>query len=146
MKKFIQIVSLLGLLAVFPITSAFAQTGFGSQVNIPFAFNVADRAYEAGDYIVKLDRLSGGAATFSIQDTKTDDIQTVLLQVGSSFTSSEVNLVFNMVDGQRYLTRISTSDRTYALIKSKAEKEAVKAQRNVKPVDKAVISGGSNSF
>ena len=76
MKKFIQAFSLLSILvlgSVFSATANTAEPGFGTEVEIPFAFNVGDRAYEAGSYIVKLARISDGTATLSIQDTKTDE-------------------------------------------------------------------------
>lgn len=144
MKKFIQICSLLSLLFVLSTSAAFAQSGFGTDVNIPFAFNIGDRSYEAGNYIVKLDRRAGGSATLSVQDTKTDEVQNMIVSIGAHSTSGQVNLVFDTINGQRYLTKISTPDRTFSLIKSKAEKEAMKAQRSMKPVERAVVGGGSN--
>src|SRR5688572_18095201 len=141
MKKFIQVFSLLSLLVVFSASAAFAQSGFGSDVNIPFAFNIGDRSYDAGNYIVKLERRAGGSATLSIQDTKTDEVQSMVVNVGAHSTSGQVNLVFDNINGQRYLTKISTPDRTFALVKSKAEKEALKAQRSVRPVETAIVGG-----
>jgi hypothetical protein len=146
MKKFIQIFSLVSMLVLFSALATFAQSGFGSDVNIPFAFNIGDRSYEAGNYIVKLDRRSSGSATLSIQDTKTDKVHTMILNVGPHSTSGEINLVFDMFNGQRYLTKISTPERTFALVKSKSEKEAIKAQSSVKPVETAIVGGGANLF
>lgn len=127
MKKFIQAFSLLSILvlgSVFSATANTAQAGFGTEVDIPFAFNVGDRAYEAGSYIVKLGRISDGTATLSIQDTKTDQMQVVLVNVNNETSRGDIRLVFDTIDGQKYLTKIRTEDKTFALFKVKSEKRA----------------------
>jgi hypothetical protein len=127
MKKFIQVCSLLSLLVLFGAASANAQSGFGVDVEIPFAFNVGDQSYEAGNYIVKVDKLTAGTATLSIRDTKTDDVQTVLLNGNGDEAAGEIKLVFDNVAGRRVLTKVRTPDRGYALIKSKSDKKAPSA-------------------
>ena len=139
MKKFIQVCSLLSLLVFFGAASANAQSGFGVDVEIPFAFSVGDQSYEAGNYIVKVDKLTSGTATLSIQDTKTDDVQTVLLNGNGDEAAGDIKLVFDNVAGRRVLTKIRTPDRGYALIKTKSEKNAEKVQA-------ASIGGSANMF
>ncbi len=146
MKKFIQISSLLSLLVLFTVASAYAQTGFGTDVNIPFAFNVGDHSYEAGNYIVKFERLATGTAKLSIQETKGDDIQTVLLNVGGGTPSGEIKLVFDTFEGRRYLTKVSTADRTFGLVGAKPGKSAVKARNVEKTEETSVIGGSANLF
>lgn len=127
MKKFIQAFSLLSILvlgSVFSANANTAQPGFGSEVVIPFAFNVGDRAYEAGSYIVKFGRISEGTATLSIQDPKTDDMQIVLVNVNAEPSNGELRLVFDTIDGQKYLTKVRSSGKTFALLKTKSEKSA----------------------
>lgn len=128
MKKFIQTFSLLSILvlgSVFSATANTAQPGFGAEVEIPFAFNVGDRAYEAGSYIVKLGRISDGTATLSIQDTKTDETQIVLVNANSERSGGyDLRLVFDTIEGQRYLTKVRSADKTFALFKTKSEKRA----------------------
>ena len=126
MKKFIQISSLLTLLFVFNVAASFGQSNFGTDLNIPFAFNVGERTYEAGNYIVKFERLSPSTATLTIQDTKNDKIQTVLMNAGGEAASREIKLVFDTLEGQRYLTKLSTPDRTYAIVMKKPERNAAK--------------------
>lgn len=145
MKKFIQIISLFGLLVFVGTISASAQAGYGTEVNIPFAFNIGDQSYEAGSYIIKIDRRITGASTLSIRDTKTDEQQTVLLSSNGEAAAGEVKLVFDTVEGRRYLTKIRTPDRGYGLFRGKVEKDAVKA-RNVKPVSDGAGSDGSTIF
>jgi hypothetical protein len=142
MKNIIQVCSLLSLLVLFTAGAAVAQNGFGTNVDIPFAFNVGDHSYEAGEYIVKLDKMGTGMATLSIQNTKTDEIQRMLLNANGDAAADDVRLVFDTINGQRYLTRLKTTDRTYAIVGSKPDKDAAKV-RKVKAVE---TSGGANLY
>ena len=123
MKKFIQISALLSLVVLFNVAASYGQSQFGTDVNIPFAFNVGDQSYEAGHYILKFDRFSNGAATLSIQNTKDDKVQTVLMNAGGEAASSEIKLVFDTLEGQRYLTKVRTPSRSYAVVMNKPGKE-----------------------
>lgn len=128
MKKFIQICSVFGLLVLFGAISANAQSNLGSEINIPFAFHVGDRSYDAGSYILKIERLQPGTATLAMRDTKSDEVQVVILNGNGESPAKELKLVFDTIDGQRYLTRVRTTERTYGLLKSKAEKDAAKVR------------------
>ena len=145
MKKFIQIFSLFGLLVVFGTISASAQAGLGTEVDIPFAFNIGDRSYEAGNYIIQVDRRITGASTLIIRDTKTDEQQILLLNANGEAGSGEVKLVFDTVAGRRYLTKVRTPDRSYALFRGKVEKDAAKA-RSSKSVSEGAGADGSSTF
>ena len=127
MKKFIYIGSLLILLVLFSAAATFGQSQFGVDVNIPFAFNVADHSYDAGNYIVKFDRHAlGAAATLSIHDTKTGEVQTVVLNAAGDPGSEEIKLVFETVEGRRYLRKVRTPSSSYAIAKTKIEKNLAK--------------------
>ena len=71
----------VSIVAVFTMAASAAtgQSNYGSEVAIPFSFNVANKTYDAGTYIVKLSKLPNGVATFSIENIKTGDRQMVLL-------------------------------------------------------------------
>ena len=132
MKKIIQVCSVLSLLVVLTVVaSAKVEAGFGTEVSIPFAFNVGDRSYDAGSYIIKFDRVSSSTATLSIQNVKNDDLQTVLVNVNNESGGDEMRLVFDTINGQKYLTKIRHNDKTFALYKVKSDKGA------------AATSGGS---
>ena len=142
MKKLIQVVSLLSLLVLFTAGSTVAADRFGTDVKIPFAFNVGDRSYEAGEYIIKLERLGNGTAALSIQNTKTDEIQRVLMNANGDTAAADVRLVFDTINGQRYLTKLKTTARTYAIVGSKPGKDSAKAEK-----EKATaIGGGANIY
>jgi hypothetical protein len=146
MKRFIQICSLLSLLVLFTGASASANTGFGSEVEIPFAFTVGDRSYDAGNYIIKFDRLSSGTSTLTIQDAKSGDMQTVLIHVNSGNPGNQVKLVFDTIEGKKYLTKIQTVGRAYAVAGSKVDRKAAKSGIAEKTSSGAAISGGSDLF
>ncbi|HVF31016.1 MAG TPA: hypothetical protein VNA22_08600 [Pyrinomonadaceae bacterium] len=145
MKKFIQVCSVLSLLVVFTVVaSAKVENGFGTEVNIPFAFNVADRSYEAGNYIVKFGRVSANVATLSIQDLKNDEVQTVLINNNNeSANTTDMRLVFDTINGQKYLTKVSHNDKTFALIRVKSDKDVSKS---VGAGASGAIGGEANLF
>lgn len=145
MKKFIQIGSLLSLLVLFTAGTTLAQVSFGTDVNIPFAFTVGDHSFDAGNYIVRFERLASGSATLSIQDTKTEEVERVLMNANGDSVTGEIKLVFDTIDGQRYLTKVNTPDRSYAVLRSKSEKDAAERVR-AKEKGEAVIGGGANLF
>jgi hypothetical protein len=127
MKKFIQISVLLSLVVIFNTAASYAQSQFGTDINIPFAFNVGDQSYESGNYILKFERFSTGSAILSIQDTKNDKVQTVLMNAGGDGVSDEIKLVFDTLEGQRYLTKVKTPARTYAVVMNKPGKNRGKS-------------------
>lgn len=144
MKKFIQVFSLLSLLVLFGSASANAQSGYGVEVEIPFAFNVGDHSYEAGNYILKVNKFATGTATLSIRDTNNDEVQTVILNGNGDGASTDIKLVFDMVEGRRVLTRVRTPDHTYAVVGAKNDKDA---KRNAeKSQDGSAIGGGANLY
>lgn len=146
MKKFIQIFSLFGLLVVFGTISASAQAGLGAEVEIPFAFTVGEKSYDSGTYVIKVDRRSTGASTLSIREANTDEQQIVLLNSSGEDGTSEIKLVFDTVEGRRYLTKVRTPQRSYALYKNKGEREASKVRTSVQPVSEGAGSEGSLAF
>lgn len=143
MKKLIQIFSLLSLLVVFTAAGASAQTSYGTDVEIPFAFNVGDKSYDAGHYIVKVSSQAVGATLLSIQDTKTDEVQRTFLNVSGDAPSSELKLMFATIGDRKYLNKVQTPSHGYSVLRSKAEKEARRAKSDTAA---ASISGGANLF
>lgn len=143
MKKMIQMVSFLGLLLVFTAVGANAQSAYGTEVNIPFAFNVGNKAYDAGHYVVKVTRQSSGTPLFTIQDTKTDEVQQVLLNVNGDAVGGELKLMFATVGARKFLSKVHTPLTGYSLIESKTEKDA---RRGKNEIPAASIGGGANLF
>lgn len=141
MRKFIQISSLLSLVLAFAAistkASTIAETGFGSEVTIPFAFNIGEKSYDAGEYIVRIQKLPTGTAILSIQDTATDKVQNVILNQTGDAGSADVKLMFEMVNGQRYLSKVSAQAHTFAVVFSREKKNVGST---------AAVAGPANLF
>ena len=113
------------LVALTVAASAKTSYGFGTEVNIPFAFNVGDRSFEAGSYIIKFNRINAATSTLTIQDVKSDDLHTVIVNVSDETGNGDMRLVFDTINGQKYLTKVRNNDKTFALIKVREKKAAV---------------------
>lgn len=146
MKRFIQICSLLSLLVLFTGFPSDASAGYGTEVEIPFAFQIGDRSHDAGQYIVKLERISASTSTLTLQNVKTDEMQTVLLNVSSAKAGSEMKLVFDTIEGKKYLTKVGTADKTYAIIHNNVDRKALKAREANRPSEGVVTGGGADLF
>ena len=92
-----------------------AQLNYGAEVDLPFEFSVGEKGFEAGRYTVKINKQMVAGAVLTIQKTDSDEFETVLLSNNGGERSDDVQLVFSVVDGRRYLTNITTSISEYAL-------------------------------
>ena len=140
MKKLIQICSLLSLVFVLSAISVNAQSQFGSEVEIPFSFSVGDRSYEAGTYIVKLNKIQNGAAAVIISDPRTDSVQTVLASRNGDNADEKVKLVFDRHDGETVLSRVITPSGGFALRLTQQQRNV--AERNRTPRGDGIGVGG----
>ena len=131
--------ALFTIFFAFSAVSANAQINYRSQVEIPFSFNVNGRPYDAGNYIIKLNKPFEGAAAFTIQREGSDKTQTVLLSDVGGTRSDKAQLVFNGDDGSRDLSAITTSNNSYAFSRSKSQaQKTLTASIN--------FSGGANLY
>lgn len=119
MRSIIRGMALVAAIFAFGAVAANAQINYGADVNVPFEFNVGESAYEAGKYTVKINKQMVVGAAFTIQKVGSDKIQTILLSNGGGARSGEVQMLFNSLDGRRYLTGITTSNEAFALIHDK---------------------------
>jgi hypothetical protein len=146
MKKIIQFASLLSLVLVFTVAAASAQSSYGTDVEIPFAFNIGDHAYAAGNYILKVEGIGPGTAALTIEDTKTDEVQRIIMSGNGDEPTSNLRLVFETVDGQKYLAKVRTPTHLFAVAKTKAQKNAAKLQNSDKPASEAVNGGSVTTY
>jgi hypothetical protein len=129
MKKLIQISAILSLLIVFAAVSANAQTVGSYKANIPFSFNVDQKSYEAGDYVIKTAKLSANCVSFTVEDEKGNKLQTILVASKAEVSAKRPELVFNRYDDRRFLTRMLTGDASISITPSSAEKRIAKEIR-----------------
>ncbi len=117
MKSFMRGVAVAAFLFA-GIVAADAQINFRGDVDVPFEFNIAGRAHEAGRYTVKINKqMAVGGAALVIQRIGSNDVQTILLVNGSVEPSENVQLIFSSVGGKRYLTGVKTTTNGFELVK-----------------------------
>lgn len=84
--------------------SAFAQTGGGLRVNIPFDFVVGTQKLTAGQYTVEESQINGVMTLYGVESKQT---ATVLTEPSAPrATDTEARLTFEKHDGSTYLVRV----------------------------------------
>ena len=115
MKTIVRGIALFTAIFAFGLV-ANAQLNYGAEVEIPFEFSVGEKGFEAGRYTVKINKQMVAGAALTIYKTGSDESETVLLSNYGGDRSNDVQLVFSVVDGRRYLTNVTTSISEYALL------------------------------
>ena len=122
MKKLTQICSILCLVFAFSIISANAQTMKKVKADIPFDFNLRGTQYRAGNYKLRITDLRPGVRVY-LTDNKNNVLDSFLVTVAGEAPSGAPELVFNNYDGQRFLSRITTRETIYDIIRTSAERQ-----------------------
>lgn len=139
MKKLIRICAVLSLLFAFSIVSTHAQqTGTQYQAKIPFDFNVGQKSYAAGNYVIKISRLSSNGILLHFEDENNNRLQSVIVSEIDSLPKGETKLLFDVQENQRYLTRIVTENVSISLGKPKTEKHG--AAKKQQPASKTQVA------
>jgi hypothetical protein len=123
MKKIIQIFSFLSLVVVIAAGTAAAQAQNVIKINVPFEFNVGQKAYSAGEYGLKITKNTAGGARITLTDRNGRNLQTVLAAVTGEYRVGESEVLFSNYDNQRFLAKIVTSESGLELSRTKSEKE-----------------------
>ena len=129
MKKLIQLCSILSLLVVFSVVSAQAQAANYYEANIPFEFNIGQKTYQSGSYIIKTVKVSSNYSALTLEDKEGNELQKFLVTESSADTKKQPELVFSNYDNQRYLAKILTSDTAISVPTSSYEKQVAKKSR-----------------
>lgn len=130
MKKFIQIFSLLSLVVVFSAFSANAQTVQRFEADIPFTFQIGDKSYEAGTYILRMSNIATGKVV-TIEDSESRRLNKFfVLERGDSPRKNSILRFVRNSDDSLVLAKIITPEKGFAVggvnLKSK-NKNAFKA-------------------
>jgi hypothetical protein len=118
MKKLIQICSVICIAIAFSIVSANAQTTHKIKAQVPFDFSVGGKHYDAGKYDLKVSDTRTGAIV-QLFDDRNSILATLLVSGTADQAADGAKLVFSTYEGQLYLTRISTSNGSYRVARSK---------------------------
>ena len=145
MKKLIQACSILSLIVVFSIVSAQAQQTFKQYAaEIPYDFNIGQKSYQAGSYVIKVVRISSNIASLSLEDTEKNKLQTILVRENSNVAKREPKLVFTNYENHRFLTGMAMQEMSLSIIVTKDDKLSVKAQGRPESEKQAVVAAASN--
>jgi hypothetical protein len=128
MKKLIQVCSFLTLVIVFSIVSAQAQTVKQYAAEIPYDFNIGQKSYQAGSYVVKVSKISTGIVSLSLEDKEKNKLQTILVRENKNVAKREPKLIFTSYDNRRFLTGAAMQEMGLAIAVSKDDKLRAKAK------------------
>ncbi len=129
MKRFIQICSFLSLLILFSAVSAQAQSVNRFEGQIPFDFNIGQKSYKAGSYVIKIRKDSVRNTTLTLEDNKGNVLHTALVLENGSTSETNPELVFNRYENQRFLSKIATTKSAFSIAMSNSEKQIAKQNR-----------------
>ena len=129
MKKFLQLISFVFIAVLISVVSLNAQTTQKFNADIPFPFSVGGKTYDAGNYRVKITKSegSGGIMTLLNSEGEILDVRTVI-SIGESM-ASDSSFVFEGSGGNRTLTKIVTTETSYAVTRSDSKRRATLAEK-----------------
>jgi hypothetical protein len=134
MKKLIQICAVLSLVFAFSIVSAHAQqTVKQYEAKIPFDFNIGQKSYHAGSYVIKISRLASNGILLSLEDDNNNRLQSVIVAETDQRSKNAPQLMFDVQENQRYLTKIYTPEIGLSLGTPKTEKHSEAARNQTHP-------------
>ena len=121
MKKFIYTIAFIAIALAFSGTSVLAQSITRIDANIPFDFSVGGEVFEAGRYVLRVQKTSSGAEKVEMRDARHRVVyEAYMLQNGDS-TAGKPELIFDRIGGQQVLAKIRLEDKGIGL---PIEKEA----------------------
>lgn len=130
MKKLIQLCSFLSLVIVFSVVSAQAQTVRQFAADIPFNFNVGEKTFDAGSYIIKVSKYSQNSVALTLENKKSKKLQSLIVRGNGDAAKAEPTLFFTFHDSRRFLTKFSMSGMGLTLPVSNEARESVKSQNS----------------
>lgn len=138
MKKVIYTISFIAIAVAFSGTSALAQSVTRINASIPFDFTIGGEVFEAGKYVMRVEKMPSGAEKLEMRDAKNRIVyQAFTLQNGDS-TLGKPELIFDRVGGQAVLERIRLENKGIGVPVEKGSNVAVAAR------DRKRTSGSAN--
>jgi hypothetical protein len=132
MKKLVQICSILSLVFVFSAISAQAQTVTRYEAQIPFDFNIGEKSYPAGSYVIRIAKNTTSSLALYLEDNKGKHLETAMVVQTGQVSKNEPEFVFSRYENQRFLTTIRTPERGFSFFKSDTEKQLTKKNREAR--------------
>lgn len=114
MKNLFRIFTFLTLVTAFSIVSANAQTIERFKAEIPFAFNVGAKTYDAGTYVMRLSRATVGNK-ITLEDGANNVLRTFFVMEKGDAPAKNSHLRFvRNEDDALYLSKIFTTEKSFA--------------------------------
>ena len=130
MRAIIRTFLVLSLTLVFGSSISYAQvSGTRVEAEIPFEFSIGDKTFAAGKYVLSVIRLHDSVYSVRMRDDAGKLIHsTTAIQNGSSLRN-RADMLFAVVDNDRYLDMIRTPECGFMFSKSSGDKRIAKAKR-----------------
>jgi hypothetical protein len=113
MKKVIQFASFLAIAFVLSAVNIYAQGITRIDADIPFDFVVGDKMFEAGKYVLRIQRQASGARTVDLYDNKGRVLHSAFALENGDTARGEANLGFDKIAGVNTLTKIRLDSKGY---------------------------------
>jgi hypothetical protein len=134
MKKIIVFCALITLLIGMTL-SARAQTPTQYRVSIPFDFNIGNKVFQAGDYIIAVADSKISRDILTIREAKSGKAQ--FIQIDSKTKTGAIEdskLVFNLYEDQYFLAQMVSPTINGEFRKAKAEGRLAKMKKSEQKV------------
>ncbi len=130
MRKIISAFLVISIaLAAGVVTSYSQKIGMRVEAEIPFDFTIGKQTFAAGNYELSVFRLNGPVHLVRVFDRDGKVIcNTTAIQNGST-VRKQSDMLFAVIDGQRYLDKIRTPEFGYLFSWSAGDKRVAKAKR-----------------
>ena len=115
MKKIIQIVSFLALIFVISGVDVHAQRTTKIDASIPYDFAIGDEQFEAGKYVMRVRRSTGGASVAELRDSRHRIVYEGFVLDSGETGNGKANLVFDRSGSIARLTQIRTGDKGFSI-------------------------------
>ena len=135
-KNSLSIFLMSAVLVILSVSYASAQSANEQTANIPFAFNVGDKTFPAGEYTVRRVNPQSDRTALAIRSADASASKIVLTTpVQSSKVRESAKLVFNRYGDQYYLSQVLSPAENGGLEipQSRAERRLAKGLGGAKP-------------
>ena len=130
MRAIIRTLLVFSITVVLGASISHAQSvGVFVKAEIPFDFTIGSKTFAAGNYELSVMRLNGSIHSVLLRDESGKVVHTATAIQNGSTARDKADMLFAVVDGQRYLDKIRTRDCGFVFSKSSADKRIAKAKR-----------------
>ncbi len=143
-KQAYTIATMILLFTVAGLSSARAQSNSAQQIraHIPFAFNVGEKSFPAGEYTVVCTNTASDRKVLQLRGTN----GSILVQTNSIIgkTSEEAKLVFNRYGDRYYFSQawLTADDTGMQVSRSRSEKATAKEMASIRRATEMVALSG----